>query len=452
MTKRPMGHGDLRNMGNFKAVAIDYEYYLTLSDEPVSVCLTERQMYVLSVQNTYTAWLTRWYNTDDITQTTVQYIAAEIEELLMCGCGVPAPTLTDRLNSITYNNSTTTSYTTTQNTWTTGGQTVVSIAPQLDYATGNPTNIAKLTCAALRNLLNAIVAQGKQMNQQTADENEDTVNALSSAMGALSTAGAAAGAVGGGAAAVVGFFGGPWLVLGLALGAVGLKVATLFMTADPTVFDNAAAIEDVLCVMQNNTAGGNMTRSEFQTALTPNSFAPGSDQAKLAAMIQPYLDDLTMYLQFLSLGNQLYNVSDFAVLPDCGCGPDGCWYFLTSDAGVTPLASAAPNTNYVAGEGRKRDDYRGVPSRLSFYKALPVGTLKSVSLQFNEPIPATVWVDVRSWPGVVYKRTQGNGTRYMTVTTFNVTPNGGLSIDMGNNTNTSLSATLRVQSVCWEFV
>ena len=363
MSKRPMGHGDLRNMGNFKAVAIDYEYYLTLSDQPVSVCLTERQMYVLSVQNTYTAWLTRWYNTDDINQNVVVAIAAEIEALLMCGCGVPAPTLTDRFNSITYNNSTTTAYTTTQNTWNTGGQTVASIAPQLDYATGNPTNIAKLICAALRNLLNAIVAQGKEMNQQTADENTDMVNVLSSAMGGLSTAGSAGIAVGGSAAAVVGFFGGPWMVLGLALGAVGLKIATLFMADEPSVFDDAEALEDVLCVMITNTSGGNMTRAKFQGALAGSGFTPGSPQAQIAAMVQPYLDDLTVYLQFLSLGNQLYNVSNFALLPDCGC-VDPCLNFKESMHGWQIFP-----TNFAAWEATKGfKPGAGSPGRIIIYK------------------------------------------------------------------------------------
>ena len=54
-----MGHGDLRDMRNFKAVAADYAYYLTLSDEGRLYCLTDRQVYILLVQCEYIGWLTR---------------------------------------------------------------------------------------------------------------------------------------------------------------------------------------------------------------------------------------------------------------------------------------------------------------------------------------------------------------------------------------------------------
>lgn len=388
MSKRPMGHGPLKNMRDFKAVAVDYEYYLTLSDDPVSVCLTERQMYVLSVQNTYTAWLTRWYNTDDINQNVVVAIAAEIEALLMCGCGIPQPTITDRLNTITYNNSTTTIYENTENTWNAGGQTVISIAPNLDWDTGDPIDIAKLTCAAIRNLLNAIAAQGKQMNQQTADQNKDQVNLVSSALAGLSTAGSAALVVGGGAAAVVGFFGSPWVVLGLALGAVGAKVATLFMGAPATLFDDTEALEKVACAMINNTGDGSMTREKFQAALTPNDFAPGSPEAQLAAMIQPYLDDLTVYLQFMSLGNQLYEVSDFALLPDCGCEPDEiCYDFTTGQHGFSGDA-------YIPGEGYSRRVAN--PARLLIGADLGTRLVQKVTVKFN--MAAEGFTDIRSYP------------------------------------------------------
>lgn len=339
----------------FKAVAADYEYYLSLSDEPVSVCLTERQMYILSVWNTYTPWMTRWYNTDDVSQAQLQLIAAELEDVLMCGCGVPVPSITDRLNSITYNTSTTTIYQATQNTWNDGGQTVYSIAPNLDYDTGDPGNIEKLICAALRNFLNAIIAQGKQMNQQDAAENADLVNTLSSALGGLSTAGGVAIGLGGAAAGVVGFFGGPWLVLGLALASVGLKVASLFMGADQSVFEDATAIDNVVCVMINNTRGENMTRAVFQAALTPNDFAPGSHEATIAAFVQPYLDDLTVYLQFLSLGNQLYEVSNFAEMPECGCVPVGAWEIETIP-GYNVGTITAQTSNSVTFQAQVSDD------------------------------------------------------------------------------------------------
>lgn len=389
MSKRPMGHGNLRNMVNFKAVAIDYAYYLSLSDQPVSICITPRQMYVLSVQNTYTAWLTRWYNTEDITQTTVQYIAAEIEELLMCGCGVPAPTLTDRLNSITYNNTTSTTYQNTENTWNAGGQTVSSIAPNLDWDTGDPVDIAKVTCSAIRNILNAIMAQGKTMNGQTLEQNKDLVGGLGAAMGGLATAGGAALAAGGVAAAAVGFFGGPYLILGLALGAVGTGIATLFMSADNSLFENTEAIDKVACAMITNTGDGSMTRSKFQGALSPNDFAPGSPEAQIAAMVQPFLDDLNVYLQFMVTGNQLYDAADIAALPDCGCEPDlTCYDFKTGKNGWDGPAE------YFPGEGFGRNP--GNPSRMVIAINIGPRLVRRFVTKFNRAWEG--WTDVRSYP------------------------------------------------------
>lgn len=316
----PREHPPLKWMSNFKAVAIDYEFYLSLSDEPQSVCLTERQMYVLSVQNTYTYWLTRWYNTDDITQKTVEFIAAEIEGLLvMCNCGVPALTPTDVFNTTNYVNTTTAIYNTTQNTWYEGDETVISIAPHLDYDTGDPVDISKLICFAIDMLIKSILAQGKTMNESTAAQNTNLMNVISSAMSGLSTAGAAAALIGGVAASAVAFFGGPWMLLGLALGAVGVKIATLFMGADNSLFENSSAIANVICAAQNNLNDKQVDRAAFMAALTPLGYDPGTPEAQLAAMIQPFLDDLDTYLQFMVLGNQLYSKVTFALMPDCGC-------------------------------------------------------------------------------------------------------------------------------------
>lgn len=315
------------------------------------------------------------------------YEHLKIEECSVCCCP-PPPSFTDRMSAITYNNTTTTVYQTTENTWNTGGQTVSSIAPNLDWDTGDPIDISKLTCSAIRTLLNAIAVQGKQMNTQTADQNKDTVNTISAGLAGLSTAGGAAALAGGAAAAVVGFFGGPYLVLGLALGAVGAKVATLFMGAPATLFDDTEALEKVACAMINNTGDGSMTREKFQGALTPNDFAPGSPEAQLAAMIQPYLDDLTVYLQFMSLGNQLYEVSDFALLPDCGCEPDEiCYDFTTGTHGFSGDA-------YIPGEGFSRRVAN--PARLLIGADLGTRLVQKVTVKFN--MAAEGFTDIRSYP------------------------------------------------------
>lgn len=377
----PREHPPLKWMSNFKAVAIDYEFYLSLSDEPQQVCLTERQMYVLSVQNTYTYWLTRWYNTDDITQKTVEFIAAEIDGLLvMCNCGVPALTPTDVFNTINYVNNTTEIYNNTQNTWYEGDETVYSIAPNLDFDTGDPVNISKLICAAIDTLVRSILAQGQTMNGQTAAQNSNLLNVISSAMAGLATAGSIAALIEGVGAAAVALFGGPWMLLGLALGAVGLKIATLFMGADNSLFENEDAIAKVICQMQKNLDNAQVDRAAFMGALSPNTFTPGSAEAQLADLIQPFLDDLDTYLQFMVFGNQLYSTVTFAEMPDCGCEEDTCDDLKTGEHDWVRLDPVYAVYHPGEGFGRGSDT-----TRLGIMKDIE-GTVTTFTVTFNEVI------------------------------------------------------------------
>lgn len=320
-----MGHGPLKNMRDFKAVAADYEYYLTLSDEPVSVCLSERQMYILSVWNTYTPWMTRWYNTEDTSAAELATIAAEIEDLLMCGCGytVPGPTFTDRVNTNTYTSETSIVYGDTYNTWNTAGQTVASIAPNLDYGTGDPGDINNLTCHAIAFIVNAIMKSARNQAGMDTKYGQDLAAWVSSSFAGLGVAAGAATAVFGTGAAVLGFAAGPALVLGLAIAAVGTHFLALPTAEDP-IWTDDAAMDDVICQMQENTGGSNMTRSAFQNALTPNDFVPETPAARIAGIIAPYLADLDTYLQFMVMANDLYGAADLATMPECGCD-EGAW-------------------------------------------------------------------------------------------------------------------------------
>lgn len=341
-------HLPFRWMGNFKAVAIDYEYYLTLSDKPQSVCLTERQMYVMSVQNTYTAWLTRWYNTEDINQSVVQLIAAEIEDLLMCGCGVPEPSFTDYMNSTSYSSNATTVYNTTYNTWNDAGQTVVSIAPNLDYATGSPVNIDKLMCMAYFLLLKTLVATALELENTTTADKQNITKQLTAVFAGIATAGAAAGAAGYAGAAIIGFFAGPEVIFGFALAAVGTAIATIVTQTDTTVFTDAEAFDEVYCAMVTNAVGVTPDRDVFQGALEPNSFIPGSNAEKLAAVVQPYLADLNTYLQFIQLMSQMYDAVELDLLPDCGC-VSIAGFIIFGDVATTTVSRVGNTYTFMGG-------------------------------------------------------------------------------------------------------
>jgi len=325
-------HGPMRYMGNFKAVAIDYEYYLSLSDEPKAVCLTERQMYVLTVQNTYTFWATRWYNIEDTSAAQLQLIAAEIEDLLMCGCGVPEPSLTDRYNTTTYSTTTYATYQETYNTWNDAGQTVDSIAPNLDYDGSNPPeDIDKLICLNLNLLLRTIVETAMKAKQMSDQESRDLVTNLRNVFAAIGIAAGAAMAGGGLLAAAAAFFMAPELILGMAIMAVAAASVVLLAATDLSVFQDAEAYMQVGCTMVANMTGAQLTRARFMAGLDPNEFEPGSNAEKLAAIVQPYLNDLNVYLQFLSTGNGLYDAADIGALPDCvSCPPPGVLHIVAA--------------------------------------------------------------------------------------------------------------------------
>lgn len=319
MTREHMPH---RFMKQFKAFILDYEYYLSLSNEPQSVCLTERQMYVLSVQNSYTYWLTRWYNTEDTSASEVAAIAAEIDGLLMCGCGVPEPSITDRFTTNNYIGDTTEIYETTYNTWSDNDQTIVSIAPNLDRETGDPDLIDKLFCLAFKMLVVTLTQTAISQSNQNASGKRDIVKATGAALGGLSAAGGLAIGVGGGAAALVGLAGGPITLLGLAIAGVAVAFSSLFIQADNSAYEDTEAINAVANTMYCNTKGSPMTQSAFAGSLEPNEFVAGSHEAKIAAVVTPFIQDVTVYLNFLTIMNQYYEAVNFGVMPECDDCPE----------------------------------------------------------------------------------------------------------------------------------
>lgn len=442
-------HPPVRWMNNFKAVLVDHEFYLSLSDKPQSVCLTERQMYILSVQNTYTYWMTRWYNTDDTSAAEIRAIAAEIEDLLMCGCGIPAPTITDVMNGQTYVTETNTFYNTTYNTWNDAGQTVASIAPNMDYGTGDPASIDKILCLGLKMWLDSIMQQAVALKNGTAEENKDLMRQLGGIFAALGAGGSAAVTAGGAAASLVAFLGGPWLLLGLVLAGIGMLIASLVATTDMSVLTDAAAIDDVYCTLVNNLVGSSLSESAFQNALTPNEFAPGSHAAQIGAIVQNYLDDQTAYLQFLVAMNGLYDAAPIGVLPDCGCGDGNCENLAASQFGWYPSdafgAESATFGVYASGLGP-------AAGNLFFWSREATTDLEvsSVTIRTNEAF-TSLWFRRADLAFMTYSGAA------VTEYTFDETThpaNFPMSLDvltqLSMDSNTAPSSSFRVIEFCWE--
>lgn len=371
-------HGPFRWMSGFKAVQADYEYFLSLSDKPESVCLSERQRYLISVQNTYSYWFTRWYNTDDTSAAEVAAIAAEIEELMMCGCGVPEPSIQERIVANTYMTETNTFYEETYNTWNDAGQTVVSIAPNLDFDTGSPADIDNVTCLAIAIFLDTIIQAAIAYKQKTTQEKRDITKNLASVFAALASAGGAAIAAGGVLALGMAYLGGPLTVFGLAAAAVGLFIANIVETTDLSVLQDEDAIRAVLCVLKKNMLGETLTQSRFIGALSPHPWASGSNADKLAAIVQPYLDDQNVYLQFLIQGQGLYDAVELGSLPDCDmCLPHDCFDFTVDDQLWTTPTTITAQYTPATGWGQDQNTYLTIDSPVQG------STIHTVTIKFS---------------------------------------------------------------------
>jgi len=305
MTKRPFGHGDIRNMGNFKANAADYAYYLTLSDEGRLYCLTDRQVYALQVQLDYIGWMTRWYNTEDITQTTLQYLRADIEERLM-SC-VDVQILVDQAN---------------ENLITTVTNRAIQSQVLRDVLEGRydgtPTSInpsAPTTTwdySGSDDGKQALCAALMAFVYQFARAQADSVRA---------------GQVGGlVAVALIAALLIPGLniffVVGAAI-AVLLGLGTIGVTTEVAIqaLTDTAALDEVVCYMRDMLQGFSVDEATWSSCLASYPFASGSHAAIVADFLKATL--ATNYLTFLNIiGTGFDAVTDGETVPACPCdGP-----------------------------------------------------------------------------------------------------------------------------------
>jgi len=259
--------------------------------------------------------------------------------LLMCGCGVPEPSITDRFTTNNYISDTSEVYETTYNTWNDAGQTIISIAPNLDFDTGDHTNINKLFCLAFKMLVVSLAQTAEGTNQQNAAGKRDIVKATGLALGGLATAGGIAVGIGGGAAALVALAGGPITLLGLAVAGIAVAFSSVFITADNTALEDQDALDAVANTMYCNTKDAPMTEDAFSGSLEPNYFVAGSNEEKIAAVVAPFIADQTIYLNFLTIMNQYYDAVNFAVMPECDDCPTAPLTFYNLNSSTFELMS-----------------------------------------------------------------------------------------------------------------
>jgi energy-converting hydrogenase Eha subunit B len=313
-------------MKQFKAFAADYEYMLSLSDEGQLFCLSERQVYAIMVQLEYIGWLTRWYNTDDITQTTVDRFKSDIAEALM-SC-VDVSILVDQANE---------NLITTVVNRAIQSQTLRDI--YADEYTGTPTSInpsAPTTTWSYSNTLQgdtALCAALMAFVYQYARAQADSVRA---------------GQVGGLAAiALIAVLLIPGLNIFFLVGAAIAVLAglgTIGVTTEVaiTALTDTSALDEVVCCMKDNLKDAAVSQATFEASLGGCGFISGSNAQIVADFLGATLT--SNYLTFLDfMGTAYVGAGASEEMPECPCAdppPDpacedlalaqGLWFPLSS--------------------------------------------------------------------------------------------------------------------------
>lgn len=293
-------HPPFRYMSQFKAIAMDFEYYSSLEDVGRLYCLTDKQVYMLLAQCEYIGWFTRWYNTEDTSAAEVKTIQSAVMEALMSCVDITI---------LVETNKQTVSYRAQQ-------QQIQSRQLRKDYQdeyTGDPTSI--------------------NPDAPTTDfgASGDRYSALCAAIMAFvySAANAQCAAVVAGdmsayallpAASVL-------LIPGLNLFAIAAASIALLAGAGITgltpeqiiaALTNTSALNNVVCYMRGVLKDQSVTEANWAAALDSYPFTPGSAEAIICDSLKPQLAD--NYLGALDMMGQGYaGVTNGDQLPDCPC-------------------------------------------------------------------------------------------------------------------------------------
>lgn len=366
MSRRPLGHGEFRHMSQFKAVAADWEYFLSLSDEGNLYCLSDRQVYILLVQCEYIGWLTRWYNTADITQKTVELVQSEVMNSLMSCVDVSVLISQAELNLV---DSTTNKAIESQalrdileDRYDGTPTSINPNAPTVNFGSSGDRNEA--LCAGLMAFV-----------YQFARAQADSVRA-GQVGGLLAVAAIAALLIPG-----LNFF----YIVGASI-AVLLGLGTIGVTTEVAIaaLTDTDALDLVVCHMRDTLDAQAVTQANWNACLNTYPFAPGSNAAIVADFIKSTLPD--NYLTILNILGQAYTgVIDGDPLPACPCTPPdpACVEFLS---GMNGWSINQDIGTYVAGQGFASELVSG-----NYYMYVQTSTVVSdniyrVRLTYSTPV------------------------------------------------------------------
>lgn len=423
-------------MKQFKAVAADWEYFASLSDEGQLYCLSDQQIYVLLVQLEYVGWLTRWYNTDDITQTTVDRVKSDLMEALM-SC-VDVSILVDQANENLI----------TQVTNRAIQSQLLRDALAEEY-TGDPTSInpaAPTTdFGSSGDRYDALCAGLMAFVYQFARAQADSVRA--GQIGGLAAISLIA------ALLIPGlnifFLVGASIAVLLGLGTVGVTTEVAIQALTDT-----DALDAVVCCMRENLKDAAVSEANWLTALGGCDFEVGSREQIVADFLTPMLSD--NYLTILNILGQAYTgVINGEQLPECPCfvpPPDPNCIDLTEEE---ELWAGEAGTVWTLGEGFVPDYNVGFnQTLLRALRGASSGTIEKVIFTLTE-VPELIYIQ------------SGDGSGYMPISTGLSTEiefsaatlpgtwynrNASLGLRVGTNQTGDFESSMRLIEACIYFV
>ena len=324
-TKAPFEH-----MRQFKAIAMDYAYYSTLGDEGQLYCLSDKQVYILLAQMDYVGWLTRWYNTADITQTTVKLIQSDLMEALM-SC-VDISILVDQgKQNLTRNvqqqqiesQRLRDAY---EDEYDGSPTSINPDAPTTDF--GSSGDRFDALCSALM----AFVYQFANAQVQAIIAGDIAAYALLAGAAILLIPGLN-----------LFFLAGASLALLAGGGIIGVTTATAVAALTDTTALNA-----VVCFMRDELKDQSVSQANFGSVLDSYPFSPGSHEAIICDFLKVQLS--ANYFGMLHMTGQGYaGTTSGDPLPECPCDPEPVWESFLIDGFQPPDVDCGTVTTNTLG-------------------------------------------------------------------------------------------------------
>jgi len=304
------GHGQFRNMGNFKALALDYEFWLSNSTDSALYCLNQRDISILLALCEYVGWFTRWVNTEDTSAAEIRAIQGELTlKLMEC---VDISVLIEQMQQLVDQGELNLTYQVVNNDIQ--SQALRDILE--DRYDGTPTSINPDAptgdFGGLGDRDTALCAAITAFVYQFAHVQADHVRAAQ--VGGLLAAAAIAGLLIPGLNIFLLVAASIAVVAGA--GVIGVTTETAIEALTDT-----GALDNVVCCMVDNLKTAAVSQASFEASLDGCSFSVGSHEQIVADFITPTLTQ--NYLTILNMLGQGYSsVVGGQSVPECPCDPD----------------------------------------------------------------------------------------------------------------------------------